>query len=733
MDTNLVQDREVFPQQRHTKLMPAEKLRALLLTWELYPILFITAFLRLYRIDTAVYGYDEAVVYRLARDLFTHGLLPITSNRASLGNLNPPLVVYLFMIPAAISGNPFWAEVMVGLFNSAAVLLTYFFTRRYYGRLAGTTAALLYATAVKALIYSRTIWPQNLLPLFTILLMFFLFRGVIERRKGWVVPSVALIAILYQLHGSGLLMVIPFALAVVFAYKTIRWNDILLSVIVVLLLFAPFLYWEYVSHWSDIHILISASKSSPGQTDTQAIEYYRQFLSPYVHSLDVYDHYFSWPTHPDSIMTRGILHYFKLPLFLEFEGMWLLLHCSLFAAVMLVLIPQRKAQPEEESTSTVRQKNMLFGWWSELCATPSRQGLILLLSWQAALLTLLRHSITLFPHYFIIFLPGQFILIAIFTSKVIEFFRSYRPDCEKAVRYGAYILVILITMAQLIGSTGSLIDTVNDHFKPGPDPWWPGYNDLSSVQHLLTQADQLAQARHIHRIYIPVTYTTANPIRELAEGMKTPVTTFDTHYCMVLPDPGAGPAIFISDTANTVVNRLLARYTNAVLISQVKHLDNPSFTLYVLTARPQVSPAPRSFTSDLQLLEQRAFTIPLPASNQQWLVTHWRLANSTTPMPLTTNNFQLQIQSEGTNKSNDSFNFTCATTASRAGDQIMLYQVRDQSKIPTSIRVQASSYTSSPANYFLGPLTLTTFNIVDTPHKMLKTAEGENSITLPVS
>ena len=361
MDTNLVQDREVLPQQRHTKLVPAEKLRALLLTWELYPILFITASLRLYRIDTAVYGYDEAVVYRLARDLFTHGLLPITSNRASLGNLNPPLVVYLFMIPAAISGNPFWAEVMVGLFNSAAVLLTYFFTRRYYGRLAGTTAALLYATAVKALIYSRTIWPQNLLPLFTILLMFFLFRGVIERRKGWVVPSVALIAILYQLHGSGLLMVIPFALAVVFAYKTIRWSDILLSVIVVLLLFAPFLYWEYVSHWSDIHILISASKSSPGQTDTQAIEYYRQFLSPYVHSLDVYDHYFSWPTHPDSIMTRGILHYFKLPLFLEFEGMWLLLHCSLFAAVMLVLIPQRKAQPEEESTSTVRQKNMLFG------------------------------------------------------------------------------------------------------------------------------------------------------------------------------------------------------------------------------------------------------------------------------------------------------------------------------------------------------------------------------------
>src|SRR5437879_5339213 len=157
---------------------------ALLRTWELYPILLIAAFLRLYRIDTAIFVDDQAVVFQMARDAIEHGLWPITSNRASLGNINFPLVVYLFMLPAAFSSNPLWAEVMVGLLNTAAVLLAYVFTRRYYGRLAGTIVALLYATSVMALAYSGDIWPQNVLPFFVMLFVFCLFRGVVERRKG---------------------------------------------------------------------------------------------------------------------------------------------------------------------------------------------------------------------------------------------------------------------------------------------------------------------------------------------------------------------------------------------------------------------------------------------------------------------------------------------------------------------------------------------------------------------
>ncbi|GAC1388923.1 MAG: hypothetical protein NVS4B11_04640 [Ktedonobacteraceae bacterium] len=726
MRTTLTPQQGISPRQQRLKDSISEKLRSLLLTWELYPIVFIAAFLRLYHINTTTFVDDDAVVFRLARDAFTHGLLPITSNRASLGNLNPPMVVYLFMLPAAISANPLWAEVMVGLLNTAAVLLTYFFTRRYYGRFAGITAAVLFATAVRALIYSRNIWPQNLLPFFTMLFLFMLFRGVVERRKGWVVPAVLLVCILYQLHGSGLFLLVPLAVAVVFAYKTIRWHDIVLSAGVVLVLFSPYLYWEYVSHWSDIHILLSASKSK-AQIDTVAIDYYKHSLSPYVNALDINDHDLGWPIYPTSISVVGVLRYFKLPMFLELELMWGLLHCSIVFAFLLALVPQRKTQPAQENGISSQRSIGLLNWWKDLYASPFRQGLLLLLCWQAVLLTLTRHTIDLFPHYMIIFLPGQFILIGLFLSKGVTFFQHYRPDFAKVMQYSAYLLVILVTVVQVLGSGGALLDNLHGRFDP---QWYPGFNDLSSIQNALTQADQLAQERHIHRIYVPTVLTTTNPTRLLAEQIKTPITTFDAQHCTILPDPAVGPVVFLNDSRDGVIDALLKRYTSATLIAQLPHLANPPFNLYIVTTNATTTTMPRSFTSDLQLLDQKATAVPVPYTNQQMLLTRWRISKSATPDPFTTYNFNFKIQAGASAQEN----FFCGNSALWAGDEMLVYaSPMSKNTLPTSLHIRTTSFTSSPKTYMFGPLKLTTYNILDTPWKVLTTEDGKDSITISSS
>ncbi len=611
MRTTLTPKTGVQTKQLNRRNTIREKLHTLLTTWELYPILFVAAFLRFYHINTTTFVDDDAVVFRLARDLFTHGLLPITSNRASLGNLNPPMVVYLFMLPAAISANPLWAEVMVGLLNTIAVLLTYFFTRRYYGRFASITAAMLFATAVRAVIYSRNIWPQNLLPFFTVLFLFMLFKGVVERRKGWFVPAVFLVCILYQLHGTGLFLLVPLAVAMLFAFRTIRWYDLVLSAVVVLVLFSPYLYWEYVSHWSDIRIIFSASKHT-AQIDTVAIDYYKHSLSSYVNALDINDHDQGWPTYPTSIFVQGILRYLKLPMFLELELMWLVLHCSSIFAFLIVLVPQRKTRIVPEKNASSRRSFGLIAWWEELYASPFRQGVLLLLSWQVVLLTLTRHTIDLFPHYVIIFLPGQFILIGLFLGKGIEYLRSYRPDFTYVMRYGSYLFIVLIVAIQLLGSGGALLDNLHGRFNP---QWYPGFNDLGSLQNALTRADQLAQERHIHRIYVPTVLTTTNPTRLLAEQLKTPVTTFDAQRCTVLPDPAVGPVVFLNDARDGLIDSLLKRYTSATLIAQLPHLANPPFNLYILSTNATTASIPRSFTSDLQLLDQRATAVPVPYTN----------------------------------------------------------------------------------------------------------------------
>src|SRR6266581_2806531 len=123
---------------------PLGKIRSWLCTWEIYPILFVAAFLRFYQINTSEFDGDQALVFRMAHDAIYHGLLPATSNIASIRIVNPPAVIYLLMLPAAFSANPLWCAIYVALFNTAAVLLTYVFTRRYFGRFAAIVATLLY-------------------------------------------------------------------------------------------------------------------------------------------------------------------------------------------------------------------------------------------------------------------------------------------------------------------------------------------------------------------------------------------------------------------------------------------------------------------------------------------------------------------------------------------------------------------------------------------------------------
>ena len=164
--------------------------------WELYPILLVAAFLRLYQLNITEFDEDQATVFRMARDAVMHGLLPATGNIASIRINNPPAVIYLLMVPAAFSSNPLWGALLVALLNIAAILLTYIFVRRYFGRLVAALAAAFYATASMPLHFSRFIWQQNMIAPFVVLFLFALFRGVVDRRKGWLFPALFLLGLL---------------------------------------------------------------------------------------------------------------------------------------------------------------------------------------------------------------------------------------------------------------------------------------------------------------------------------------------------------------------------------------------------------------------------------------------------------------------------------------------------------------------------------------------------------
>jgi 4-amino-4-deoxy-L-arabinose transferase-like glycosyltransferase len=166
--------------------------------WECYLIVLVASFLRFYGVDRSQFEEDQVLLFRMAYDAVHHGLLPVTNGPNSLGFAIPPGLLYFYMLPAALSDNPVLAVLLNSFFAVAAVLLTYIFVTRYYGRFAGAVAGLLYAAAPVPLIYSRFIWQPNMMQPFVVLFFLALFRGVVDRRKGWLPLALIWLAILLQ-------------------------------------------------------------------------------------------------------------------------------------------------------------------------------------------------------------------------------------------------------------------------------------------------------------------------------------------------------------------------------------------------------------------------------------------------------------------------------------------------------------------------------------------------------
>jgi 4-amino-4-deoxy-L-arabinose transferase-like glycosyltransferase len=619
-----------------------EKVCVLLSSWEIYPILFIAAFLRLFEIDKVTFADDEARIFQMAHDAVFHGLWPIAGNQASLGSMHPPLAIYFLMIPAAFSANPIGGEILIALFNIAAVFLAYLFTRRYYGRLAGTIAALLYATSVGAWTYSRNIWAPNFAPFFVMLFLFALFRGVVERRKGWFLPALVLLGLLYQFHESSLLLIVPLAVALLFAFRTVRLRDVIFAVVVLLPVYAPYLVWELNSHFADLATILGKPPHPP-VINLDAIRVYLFFLRPilaypYADPLARATENHILVANAHSVILTTPLRHFHL--FLRGAGTLaiLLFLGGLVIAGLQILVPQWRAQIGV--TRATAWKNRLALWWTEFRATPYRQGLILLLLWQVVpVVFLLRHSISVFAHYFIYLLPGQFILISLCIVKTIEFVQQHWPDWSRLARYGMGAIAALVILAQLIGSSTALIDQAAGNFD-GQEVY-PFFNDAHSLQNALQEADQLAQQRHIHRIYAAISFTFDTAMRYLAEQVKTPIELNDIWHCFILPDPSAGPVVFLAEPNNFIAERFLSEYTNATLVDEPQRLAEAPFKLYILTAKPAPAPVPHTFTRGLQLLSPAAQLFQSAIVHQQWIATRWRIPG--TPPPRATHIVWLQF------------------------------------------------------------------------------------------
>jgi 4-amino-4-deoxy-L-arabinose transferase-like glycosyltransferase len=165
-------------------------------------ILIIASFYRLYRIrDYLTFlgdeGRDVLVVYKIL-----HGSFTLLGPTASVGGFFLGPIYYYFMAPFLwfFNYDPVGPAIMVALFGIATVWLVYKVGKELFGTSVGLIAAGLYAISPLVVTYSRSSWNPNLMPFFSLLTLYFIYKGLTRGSLKLFVLSGFLFGIAIQLH-----------------------------------------------------------------------------------------------------------------------------------------------------------------------------------------------------------------------------------------------------------------------------------------------------------------------------------------------------------------------------------------------------------------------------------------------------------------------------------------------------------------------------------------------------
>lgn len=212
-------------------------------------ILLVGAYLRLYKISEYMTflgdeGRDVLVVKRMIVDHKWTLLGPT----ASVGGFFLGPIYYYFMLPFLWLWklDPTGPAVMVALFGIATIYLVFRVGKDFFGDLAGLIAASLYAVSPVVIAYSRASWNPNLVPFFSTLLIYLLWRIVVKNRWSELFWVGVVLGIGMQLHYLFLfLFLVTGVWVVLFGRSRALLRYYLLGGAGFIVGYAPFLAFEF--------------------------------------------------------------------------------------------------------------------------------------------------------------------------------------------------------------------------------------------------------------------------------------------------------------------------------------------------------------------------------------------------------------------------------------------------------------------------------------------------------
>jgi hypothetical protein len=252
-----------------------------------------------------------------------------------------------------------------------------------YYVLGALAAALLFATAPWAIVYSRKLWANDFLPLFVVGWAWTGWLTFVRKKPWWLIAHAALLGACIQLHYSALVLVPVSAVWFIAFVKRVAWRAVIMSAVVFVLLFAPFLLADAERGSPNVTGFIELFKQ-PATIDTSAARYAGLMSTGLeVHSL-------AGPEEFENLRT----------LVPWSDGLSWAVGLLVIAGLIVAAIDVLRAIPEHK--------------WDNRSAVA-----LLLTTWLLIpIVGQLSHRTPLYVHYFLPILPAPFVLVGYLVARI---------------------------------------------------------------------------------------------------------------------------------------------------------------------------------------------------------------------------------------------------------------------------------------------------------------------------
>ena len=230
--------------------------------WVLFLLVVaVAAYFRLASLNLAEFKSDEAGTSIVVKALVDHGQVPFLGPGLATGGNSGPIYYYILAIPFLISTNPIVASAFIAVLNIVGVVFTFKLAREFFNERVALIATALDAVSPFAILFSKKIWNPDLVFPFTVILFYCLYAFVIKGRPKYLVPILALYAVILQIHPITLFLAPVILLFLWRSRSGIRPRYLFMGVALSLVLFAPFIYGQAMSGFGEGGSLASTLKS----------------------------------------------------------------------------------------------------------------------------------------------------------------------------------------------------------------------------------------------------------------------------------------------------------------------------------------------------------------------------------------------------------------------------------------------------------------------------------------